>query len=380
MFSIATIHLVKRYTKSKSTPFVLHKNFMSEKVTITDVARKAGVSLSTVSNLLNGRSKRMRPSTEQRIIEAIEELGFTPNQAARQLKTGHSAILGLIVPSVANPFYGIFARHVESAALRLGYQVLLGNSDRDPAREFKYAEELWGYGVRGLIFGSSLLQLSHFENLISKGLHVVAFERPAQETDGVRVDSVGIDNQLAARLATKHLLSLGHKRIGFLSGPIQTVSRLDRLSGYQSALREANIQSDPKLVWDVSPTGTSYGDADAVDLGRQGTQELLSRPNPPTAIFAINDMFAFGAYAGAKDLGLKIPDDLSVVGVDDITLTEIIQPSLTTVRQPIEQIANIAVARLVARLAGTFVEEQDHQILAPQLIVRSSTAIAPNRI
>ncbi|MEM7801873.1 MAG: LacI family DNA-binding transcriptional regulator [Chloroflexota bacterium] len=349
---------------------------MSDKITITDVARKAGVSLSTVSNLLNGRSKRMRPSTEQRILEAIEVLGYTPNQAARQLKTGQSAIIGLIVPSVANPFYGIFARHVESAALKLGYQVLLGNSDRDPEREYKYAEELWGYGVRGLIFGSSLIQLSHFDNLISRGLHVVAFERPTQEDDGTRIDSVGIDNRLAARLAVKHLLSLGHRRIGFLSGPIQTVSRLDRLNGYQSALSEAGIESDPNLIWQFAPTVNSYGDAEAVDLGRQGTQELLSRENPPTAIFAINDMVAFGAYAGAKDMGLKIPDDLSVVGVDDITLTEIVQPSLTTVRQPIERIAAIAVDRLIARLSGSYSEEQNHQNLPPQLIVRSSTAQA----
>ena len=350
---------------------------MTVKVTITDVARKAGVSLSTVSNLLNGRSKRMRPSTEQRILEAIDELGYMPNQAARQLKMGRSDIIGLIVPSVANPFYGIFARHVESAALKLGFQVLLGNSDRDPERESRYAEELWGYGVRGLIFGSSLFQVSHIENLISRGLHVVAFERPIQEDGGIQIDSVGIDNTLAARLATKHLLSLGHKRIGFLSGPIKTVSRLDRLSGYQSALRDAGIASDPKLVWDTAPTGNSYGDADAVDLGRQGAQELLSQSDPPTAIFAINDMIAFGAYAGAKDMGLTIPDDLSVVGVDDITLTEIVQPSLTTIRQPIEKIATLAVERLIARVTGTISEAQGHQIFPPQLIVRSSTTRAP---
>ncbi len=276
---------------------------MAEKVTITDVALLAGVSTSTVSNLLNGRSQRMRPSTQKRILDAIDELGYTPNQAARQLKTGHSPIIGLIVPSVANPFYGIFAQHVEAAALKNGYQVLLGNSDRDPQREQKYAEELWGYGVRGLIFGSSLVQLSHLDTLISQGLHVVAFERPPQDDDQTQVDSVGIDNILASRLATKHLLSLGHRRIGFLSGPIRTVSRMDRLSGYQAALAEAGIESDPELIWDVVPNGDSYGDADAVDLGRQGTQELLSRANPPTAIFAINDMFAFGAYAGAKDLG-----------------------------------------------------------------------------
>jgi DNA-binding LacI/PurR family transcriptional regulator len=350
---------------------------MADKVTITDVAHLAGVSPSTVSNLLNGRSQRMRPSTQERVFNAIEELGYTPNQAARQLKTGHSPIIGLIVPSVANPFYGIFAQHVEAAALENGYQVLLGNSNRDPKREQKYAEELWGYGVRGLIFGSSLVDFCHLDPLLTRGLHVVAFERPGQDGDQIIIDSVGIDNNLATRLATKHLLSLGHRRIGFLSGPIRTVNRMERLAGYQAALAEAGIESDPELIWDIAPNGGSYGDSRALALGRQGTQELLSRTNPPTAIFAINDMFAFGAYAGARDLGLSIPSDLSVIGMDDIPVTEIVQPPLTTIRQPIAEIANMAVERLVARLQGTIEEVQGHQILRPQLIVRSSTAPAP---
>jgi DNA-binding LacI/PurR family transcriptional regulator len=286
-------------------------------------------------------------------------------------------IIGLIVPSVANPFYGIFAQHVEAAALKNGYQLLLGNSDRDPKREQQYAEELWGYGVRGLIFGSSLQQLSHLGNLIKQGLHVVAFERPTQADDPIQIDSFGIDNMLASRLATKHLLSLGHQRIGFLSGPIRTISRMERLTGYQTALTEAGIETDPDLVWDVAPNGDNYGDKDALALGRQGTHELLSRANPPTAIFAINDMFAFGAYAGARDLGLSVPTDLSVIGVDDIPLTEIVQPALTTIRQPIKIIANMAVERLVGRLQGTHLAAQDHSVLRPQLIVRSSTAPAP---
>lgn len=349
---------------------------MAEKVTITEVARLAEVSPSTVSNLLNGRAQRMRPSTQKRIWEAIDTLGYTPNLAARQLKKGYTPVIGLIVPSVANPFYGIFARHVEAAALASGFQVLLGNSDRNAEREQKYAEELWGFGVRGIIFGSSLLQFSHLDNLIARGLHVVAFERPTQSDDQIQIDSVGIDNCLASRLAIKHLLALGHKRIGFLSGPIRTVSRMDRLSGYQLAMAEAGIESDPELIWDFAPDGETFGDADAVDLGRQGTQELLSRSNPPTAIFAINDMFAFGAYAGAKDLGLRIPEDLSVIGLDDTVLTEIVQPPLTTIRQPIKRIANLAVDRLIARLHGTISETQGHQVLRPQLIVRSSTAAA----
>ena len=182
-----------------------------------DVARVAEVSPSTVSNLLNGRTKRMRSQTQARIETAIKELGYMPNKAARQLKTGHARIVGLIVPSVSNPFYGSFARHVEKTALAYGYQVLLCNSERNPERERGYAEELWGYGVRGVIFGSSLMQFSHLDDLVERGLHLVAFDRLTQEQDRTIIDSIGVDNVFATRLATKHLLSLGHKRIAFLS-------------------------------------------------------------------------------------------------------------------------------------------------------------------
>jgi DNA-binding LacI/PurR family transcriptional regulator len=343
-----------------------------DKITIADVARVAKVSPSSVSNVLNGRSERMKPSTRERIEQAIEQLGYTPNLAARQLKTGHAPIIGLIVPSVANPFYGIFARLVEEVALAGGYQVLLGNSDRSPDRERQYAEELWGYGVRGIIFGSSLTQFTHLESLIDKGLHVVAFDRATQQSDRITVDSIGVDNVQVTRLATKHLLALGHRRIGFISGPISTVSRLDRLEGYRTTLQEAGIEPDPQLVWEG--VANNYGDAAAVELGRQGAHDLLSKTNPPTAMIAINDMYAFGVYAGARDLGLNIPEDVSVVGVDDIVLTEVVQPPLTTIHQPIGDITRLAVERLIGRLQDTCTEPLGHQVLSPKLIVRASTA------
>jgi DNA-binding LacI/PurR family transcriptional regulator len=350
---------------------------MSNNVTIVDVARVAKVSVSTVSNLLNGRDERMRPSTKERILAAIEELGYTPNQAARQLKTGQASILGLIVPSVANPFYGVFAREVEKAALDLGYQVLLGNSERDPERERTYAEELWSYGVRGMIFGSSLVAFTHLYDLIQRGLRVMAFDRPGQAADQIPIDSIGVDNIQAARLATKHLLALGHRRIGFLSGPIRTVSRMDRLAGYRTALEEAGVAYDPQLVWQGAQPD-NFGDAEAVELGRQGAHELLSLADRPTALFAVNDMYAFGAYAGARDLSLRIPQDLSVVGFDDIVLSQIVEPPLTTIRQPVAEIARLAVRRLVGRLQNEVDEENGHVTLPPQLIVRASTAPRPS--
>jgi len=343
---------------------------------MADVAERAGVSLSTVSNVLNDRSERMSSSTRDLVLKAIADLGYTPSQAARQLKSGvHPRVIGLIVPSVANPFYGALAHRIEAAAMSQGYQVLLGNTERDPDRERAYTDELWGYGVRALIFGSSMVHLDHFEKYVARGLKIVALERPVDAAEELQVDSVGIDNVLAGRLVTKHLLSRGHRRIGFISGPVRTVGRTHRLAGYEAALAEHSIDLDRELIWDAGLDRNSYGDADALNLGRQGVQLLLSRPNPPTAIFALNDMIAFGAYAGARDMGLSVPRDLSVVGIDDLTLAEVVDPGLTTVRQPIEQIAEFAVNSVIGRLNGATAEPAgQHELLRPQLILRASTA------
>lgn len=347
---------------------------MSEKVTILDVARAAEVSPSTVSNLLNGRAERMRPSTQDRIQQAITKLGYRPNLTARGLKKGSAPLIGLIVPSVANPFFGIFARHVEEVAMAGGYNVLLGNSGRDPVREQNYAEELWGYGVRGLILGSALPDFDHFAALCEMGLHLVAFERPTQQTDRYTIDSIGIDNVEGAYLAVKHLTDLGHRRIGFVSGAIQTVSRRDRLEGYRRALSEADIAFDESLIWQ-GKSDIDFGDAETMNMGQRGAAALLAQPNPPTALFTINDMIAFGSYAAARDLGIRVPDDLSIVGFDDIALTEIVDPPLTTVKQPIEEIARCAVERLLGRLQDDLTEPLGHTALSPKLIVRSSTAV-----
>nr|MBA3415304.1 LacI family DNA-binding transcriptional regulator [Chloroflexia bacterium] len=235
-----------------------------EVVTIEDVALLAKTSPSTVSNVLNGRLDRMRPETQERIQRAMAQLGYTPNQLARQLKTGQVPILGLVIPSVANPFWGAFAQSVEEAARGRGYQVLFGNAGRDPAQEERYAESLWGYGVRGVIFGSSPLSLDHVQGLVRRGLRAVTFDRDTRGAErglGAEIDSISVDNALGARLATEHLLALGHRRIGFLSGPLRTASRLQRLEGYRAALRAAGIDPHPELVWEGLPS-EGFGDGE----------------------------------------------------------------------------------------------------------------------
>jgi DNA-binding LacI/PurR family transcriptional regulator len=346
----------------------------AKEATIQDVARLAHVSPSTVSNVLNGRLDRMGQETVERIQQAIAQLGYTPSRIARQLKTGHAPIIGLVVPSVANPFWGAFARAAEETALAHGYRILLGNSERDPGREQSYAEEMWAQGIRGVIFGSSALSLRHLAGTINRGLHVVAFDRHAQSTDDLDVDSVSIDNVLAGRLATAHLIALGHRRIGFLSGPIRTVSRIDRLEGYRSALAEAGIALDHQLIWEGSFIST-FGDIEGAKIGRRGAQEILGRENRPTALIAINDMYALGAYAGARDLGFRIPETCSIVGFDDIMLAEIAEPPLTTIRQPLEEMLRVAVERLIERL-NRRETSPIHMSFAPELIVRASTTMS----
>ncbi|MBX6764827.1 MAG: LacI family transcriptional regulator [Rubrobacteraceae bacterium] len=346
---------------------------MFKDINIHDVAREARVSASTVSNVLNGRLDRMRPETSERVLRAIEQLGYTTNQLARQFRTGRVLTIGLIVPSVANPFWGYVARSVEEAASAQGYQVLLCNAERDPNCERRYAETLLASGVRGVIFGSSPLSFDHLAALAQRGLQILAFDRRIQHADEVVVDSVGIDNVLGAKLATTHLIGLGHRRIGLLSGPIRTVSRQDRLKGYQKALQEADIEIDQQLIWEGKPI-SGFGDAESAELGRLGAHELLSLPNRPTALFAINDMYALGAYAGAQELGFRIPEDLSIVGFDDLSpFAAIATPPLTTVRQPIQQMMRIAVEYLIGRLEKTRSSPPEQLIAAPELIVRKST-------
>src|SRR5262249_12816709 len=293
---------------------------------IRDVATLAGTSVSTVSNLLNGRPDRMRPETMQRIEEAIAELGYRPSWAARQLKTGFAPVIGLLVPSVANPFHGAMARAVEVAAQARGYQVVLGNSLRDAARERQYAEDFFDFGIRGIIAGSSPFDLGHFAELIERGLSVVAFDLVAgRDGSELAMDSVSMDNRAAGSIATKHLIDLGHRRIGYISGATPTVSRSERLEGYRRALADAGIPVAAELIA-AGDGAAGYDDTHAAEHGRAAAHDLLRLPDPPTGLIALNDMHALGACAAVRDRKGSVPEDVSVVGIDDIALASLLYP------------------------------------------------------
>lgn len=338
-------------------------------VTIYQVARAAGVSPSTVSNVLNGRDGRMLPQTRQRVVTAMTELGYQPNRAARQLRTGRAHAVGLIVPSVANPFWGAFARDFESVAIRHGYNVLLCNSSRDPERERGYVNELWADGLRGVVLCSSLPSLSHLKDKVRAGLRLVAFDRTAQPGDPPSVLNISIDNVIAARLATDHLTDLGHRRIAFVSGELDTINRRDRHRGFRESLQNAGVDPAEIISW---ADRDSSADLDAAALGRRAALSLLSGDTPPTALVAINDMCALGACAGVRDAGLRVGADVSVVGFDDIILADLASPSLTTVRQPLRQMADQAFTSLLAGIEGDEMTGGS-MLTTPELIVRQST-------
>lgn len=346
---------------------------------IRDVATMAGTSVSTVSNLLNGRPDRMRPETVHRIEEAIERLGYRPSWAARHLKRGFAPVIGLLVPSVANPFHGAVARSVEIAAQRRGFQVVLGNSLRDASRERQYAEDFFDFGIRGVIVGSSPFDLDHFSELIGRGLSVVAFDLVTTgEGAEPEMDSVSMDNHRAGYLATRHLIELGHRRIGYISGATPTMSRRDRLEGYRAALTEAGINADPNLI--ASGDGAAgYDDTHAAEHGRAAAQVLLRLPQPPTGLVTLNDMHALGACAAVRDAGGSVPADVSVVGIDDIALASLVHPPLTTVHQPIEKLSEAAVDLLTKRVSSADDGPKRHLVFEPHLVVRASTSAPPKR-
>jgi DNA-binding LacI/PurR family transcriptional regulator len=317
------------------------------KVRIGDVASLAETSISTVSNYLNGRPHRMAAETVARIEKAIDQLQYRPSWAARQLKTGFVPVLGLLVPSVANPFHGALARHVEEAALQRGFQV---------------------------IFGSSPLDLSHFSDLLARGLHVVAFDRSADAAElDPPVDSVSMDNCAAGYLATRHLIDLGHRKIGYVSAATPTSSRRDRYDGYRKALSEAGIALEPALVPSLPVTG-GYDDTHGAELGRMITLDLLAAEGSVTGLVALNDMYALGACAAIREVGLSVPGDVSDASIDNVVLASFVDPPLTSVHHPIDALSVTAVDRLIDRLQGKVSLEPSHVTLAPEIIIRKSTA------
>ena len=342
---------------------------------IADVAREAGVSVSTISNVLNGRLDRMRGETLQRVQAAITALDFRPSRAARQLKTGQTPMLGLLVPSIANPMYGYIAREIETAAQeRHGHRVLLGNTYRNRDKETGFFDDLLAHGVRGVIVISSLVDEQHFESAVARGLVMVSYDRRATPGAASAIDHVSVDNFEAAHLATRHLIAKGHHRLAFVTASGQTMSRGEKIKGFLAAAESAGLGEHARVI--DGSTSSEYGDSEMADVGRLLAARIAQQRQRPTGIVAVNDLLAFGLLAGFRDAGLAVPADVSVVGMDGLFLSSLTSPGLTTVRLPVPEMAQTIVERVIGRLADRSIAPAEF-LFKPALVERASVAAPP---
>lgn len=343
--------------------------------TIQDVARHAGISVSTVSNVLNGRTDRMRPETLARVESAIAALKFRPNSVARRLKTGDMPLIGLLVPSLANPMYGSVAREIETFAQeQFNHRVLIGSTYRDKAKEATFFDDLLAHGVRRVIVISSLADERHFETAVDRGMVVVSYDRrAAQDTTGQasKVEHVTPDNFEAARLATGHLIANGHRRLAFATVAGMTMSRSAKIQGFEAAASAAGLQ-DRAVVLDGGPLN-EYGDSMISEVGRALALRLAADPQRPTGIVCVNDLMALGLMAGLREAGLHVPDDVSVVGMDGLFLSALSNPGLTTMQLPVAEMARA----MVECACGPRADEARELVFSATLVERESVACPP---
>jgi DNA-binding LacI/PurR family transcriptional regulator len=340
--------------------------------TITDVAEMAGVSISTVSNVLNGRSGQMGKATLARVEKAMAQLGYRPNLAARQLKTGEASMIGLLVPSMGNPSYGMLAREIEAEARRYGFRVIVGNTNRDPKHERAFIDDMTAQGVRGVIVISSLADERHLEGPARLGLVAVSYDSHSQRNVRPILDYVSADNAAGVRMAVEHLAAAGHRTIAFLTPKIWTFSRAEKRKGFLTAIGDAGL----KGVVIEGAVASIYADAEMAELGRGLAEPLARHSDCPSAAIAINDMMAIGLISGLARCGIHVPSDMSVVGMDGIPLGAFTAPPLTTVRLPLGKLARTMVDRIMLRLKqpGTIPAEFR---FVPSMTVRGSVAPPP---
>lgn len=306
--------------------------------TIRDIAREAAVSTATVSRWMNG-TLAVRAETARRIEAAVKQHGYAPSHVARGLVTKSSRTIGLLLADISNPFFAGIARAVEDAAQAHGYAVIVCNSDSDPGKESAYIRLLRQKYIDGIVFLSNSHNRSGLRTAIEEHIPVVVAD---EEVDGLPQTGVFVDNQRGAFEAVSHLVALGHRRIAHIAGPRVHSTPL-RLAGYRQALREAGVRFEKERV--------CYGDFQ-IASGNAAAHELLEVMPRPTAIFAGNDLMAIGALQAVWEKGLRVPDDLSIVGFDDVPLAAAVVPPLTTVAQPTAELGRTAVSMLIAKIEG----------------------------
>jgi LacI family transcriptional regulator len=326
--------------------------------TIQDVAKRANVSIATVSRVINKSSHSVNEETKKRVLKAVEELDFRPNALAQGLIMKRTMTIGVIIPDISNPYYAEIVRGIQDVADEAGYTVILQNTDRKQTRIIKHIHLLREKRVDGIIFSGGIIH--GYETLYALrelSRRVVVIGRHEVDFPAVSVDNIG-----GATHAILHLLGLGHKRIGFIDGPEKSPSGIERQRGYRNALAQNGITFEARLLKRGNMTPES---------GYKAAKKLFGLKDRPTAIFASNDLMAFGAIYAAKEMGLKVPDDVAVLGFDNIPLSSYFEPTLTTVEIPMYDLGIASMQMLVNLICGN--EFDRFKLFKTKLLVRAST-------
>jgi LacI family transcriptional regulator len=328
-------------------------------VTIHDVAQDAGVSPTTVSRYLNNRIE-LPPATSARIDAAIKRFNYRPNLLAKRLSTGKSEAVGLVVPEIREPFFAELASAVEEEAERHGYTIFMSSTRGDQHREIACLNRLHDRHVDGLIMMTNTPDDGTLAKLISSRKNVVLID---EDIPGVDVPRIFVDNEPGAYTATRHLIAAGHRDIAYLHGPAGLFTVIEREAGFRRAMAEANLPVRPEYV-----RGGSF----SPELGRHAVLGLLDLESPPTAIFASSDYLGIGALRALRQRRIAVPEQMSLVTFDDMPMTELFEPALTAIRQPVQALGQLGFRALLALMEGR--EAPMMTRLPVELIERQSVA------
>ncbi|WNS78733.1 LacI family DNA-binding transcriptional regulator [Domibacillus sp. DTU_2020_1001157_1_SI_ALB_TIR_016] len=328
------------------------------KSTIYDVAEKAGVSISTVSKVLNNTGN-LAEKTRNKVKATMLELNYQPSVVASVRK--RLQMIGLLIPNIANPFMAEVARVIENHVKRHGYSLMICSTDNDLKNEVEYVSILKQKYTEGIIVATGLRKGQAVKALIKADLPIALLSR---DVPSLAVNTVLVDDYLGGYEATNHLINLGHTKIAMITEDTVFSTLQARVNGYRKSLEEAGLNYDESLVL---TNNTS------LEEGKKSMLSLLKKSNPPTAVFASTESLAIGAMQGAHELNLKVPDEVSIIGFDDTVLSTICEPPLTTIAQPIEEMGEKVVELLIEEIEKKKASKQ-RVMLSPKLIVRKSTA------
>ena len=331
------------------------------RTTIKDIAEKTNLSITTVSLVLNNRPNKIAEKTKQKIFKAAEELNYIPNQVARAMVKNEINIIGLILPDIRNTFFADMAKGVENEARLFNYRTMLCDTDNDNEKIYQYLEMLYQNGVRDVIVGDSdsgLVNPKMFQMIENFNMNAVFIDQTFEREDA---SCISVDNQKGGYLAAEHLAGLGHKKIGCIAGGQYSWDSMERLEGFKAGLKKHGIELADSLIYHGNYT---------LESGIECAEKLLNQD--VTAIFAFNDMMALGIMQVAAEKGTKIPEDVSIVGFDDILFSRFFPVPLTTVSQPVLEMSREAVKLLIT---GSTRDEYKagHILFQPELIIRDST-------